>query len=89
MGDFWEAAKAGDLGEMEQLVARAPDLLDDRDNLLSTPLIRATRLGRLEVIRWMLDKGMAVNQPALASSDYHALWVACEEGRPLVVSLLF
>jgi ankyrin repeat protein len=87
MGDIWKAAEAGDVGEVERLVEQDPRLLNARDEDDITPLLYAAAEGHLEVIRWLLDKGAAVNQ----QSGYEGggtFWMACQDGCLPVVKLL-
>jgi ankyrin repeat protein len=87
MDGIWQAAKAGDVGEVERLVGQDPGLLDAEDGGVGrTPLMLASRQGHVGVVRWLLRKGAAINEADLA--DQTALLYACEEGRAPVVSLL-
>jgi hypothetical protein len=42
---IWGAAKAGDLAEVQRLVGQDPRLLNAKDPMRATPLMRAAREG--------------------------------------------
>jgi uncharacterized protein len=86
MADIWEAAEAGDLGEVERLVGQDPGLLDARGNRDMTPLMFASWEGHVGVVRWLVDKGVAVNQRD--HSGRTALFYACMFRHAPVVRLL-
>jgi hypothetical protein len=82
-----DALREGNLGEVERLVEWDPRLLDARDDGSFPPLVFASAQGHTEVVRWLLDKGAAVNELySLGGSS--ALCHACHEGRVPVVRLL-
>jgi hypothetical protein len=81
-----DAAKAGDLAEVERLVGQDPGQLDVSDFLGWTPLIVASREGHVGVVRWLSDKGAAINNSD--RGEFTALWHACCHGRTPVVKLL-
>jgi uncharacterized protein len=83
---IWRAAKKGDLAEVERLVGQDPGLLDAGDAYCRTPLVLASEQGHVGVVRWLLDKGAAINERAC--NGITALSVACLSDRPLVVRLL-
>jgi uncharacterized protein len=83
---IWEAARRGDLAEVERLMGQHPALLNARDGLGCTPLMFASRHGRVGVVRWLLDKGAAIN--ARAVGEFTALCLASQQGRLPVVRLL-
>jgi ankyrin repeat protein len=62
MANIWEAAKAGDVGEVERLLGQDPGVLNVTDDGGCTPLMRACEGGHVEVVRWLLDKGAATNE---------------------------
>jgi ankyrin repeat protein len=86
MDGIWRAAEEGDVGEVERLLGHDLGLLEARDDAENTPLICAAVNGHLETVRFLLDKGAAIN----ASNDglSAALWMACTEGETPVVRLL-
>jgi uncharacterized protein len=86
MGDIWEAAKAGDLGEVERLVGHDPSLLDAKDGRGQTPLILSSEKGHVGVVRWLLDRGAALNERD--DDGFTALYLASCYGRGPVVALL-
>jgi uncharacterized protein len=73
--NIWEAASQGNLADVQRLVRQAPVLLNARSRYdRRTPLMKACCGGHLEVARWLLDQGAAVNW-----RDYDgktALWLA-------------
>jgi hypothetical protein len=89
MANVWEAARRGDVGEVERFVGQDPGLLDAWDFLGRTPLIWASERGHVRVVRLLLDKGAAINN-ASRGSRFTALWwpprrgaaAAREGGRP-------
>jgi ankyrin repeat protein len=86
MGDIWEAAKAGDVGEVERHVGQDPGLLNAGDRLSWTPLMWASREGHVGVVRWLSNNGAAINE-----HDDHvctACYKACSSGHAPVVKLL-
>jgi ankyrin repeat protein len=86
MPTIWRAVEGGDLGELERLVGQDPGLLNAKNVSGYTPLIFASSEGRVEVVRWLLHKGAAVNE-----QDHHgitALNIASVKDRAPVVKLL-
>jgi hypothetical protein len=58
------AARGGDLAEVQRLVRQDARLLNARDAFLRTPLMEASYEGHMEVVRWLVDQGAALNDPA-------------------------
>jgi hypothetical protein len=86
MTDIWEAARDGDVGEVEWLVGHDAGLLDARDGLGRTPLMLASEEGHVGVVRWLLDNGAAMNETYFLG--WTALFLACTSNRPPIVRLL-
>jgi ankyrin repeat protein len=88
MPNIWDAAEAGVLGEVERLVGQDPGLLDAKNEFGQTPLMHASGGGHVGVVRWLLDKGAAIN--AGDESGSTALMFACSGGghTPVVRLLL-
>jgi ankyrin repeat protein len=86
MDDIWEAAKDGDVDEVERLVEQQPGLLDARDDCGMTPLMNASWEGHEGVVQWLLDQGAAMNKRNVAG--YSALFHASMYGRLFVVRML-
>jgi uncharacterized protein len=80
------AAASGDVGEVERLVGQDPDLLDAKDAYGFTPLMLASAEGRVEVVRWLIDHGAAINEWNERGNT--ALYLACLRGQSPVVRLL-
>jgi hypothetical protein len=83
---IWDAADMGDLGEVERLVGQSPDALEHTDCDGWTPLFWASQGGHLAVVRYLLDKGAAVN--ARSDTGFTALWFGSVQGHISVVKLL-
>jgi ankyrin repeat protein len=81
MDGITEAAWQGDLSEVQRLVGQDPGLLN---NVM--PLIRASWRGRLEIVRWLVDQGVAVN--GHYGDARTALYNASSTGQAPVVKLL-
>jgi uncharacterized protein len=87
MDDIWQAAKDGDLAEVQRLVGQDPSLLEGRPlDYGPTPLMCATDYYHVEVARWLLDQGAAVD--ARNNNGETALLWASLDGHPPVVRLL-
>jgi hypothetical protein len=86
VADIWAAAKAGDLAEVQQLVGQDPGLLNAGDGDDWTPLMHASPMGHMGVVRWLLDEGAAINERS--SLGFTALWLTSTLGTPAVVRLL-
>jgi hypothetical protein len=85
--DILEAAAGGDVGEVERLVGQDPGLLNAKDGAHGyTPLMLASAEGRVEVVRWLVDHGAAINERD--NGGYTAVSLACVKGQSLVVRLL-
>jgi ankyrin repeat protein len=83
---IWWAASRGDLAEVERLVGQDPRLLDARDGDGRTPLMHASQVDHVGLVRWLLDKGAATSERHAVGRT--ALWYACCYGRLAVVKLL-
>jgi ankyrin repeat protein len=83
---IWRAAEAGDLAEVERLVGHDPGLLNATDGDGRTPVMWTPREGHVGVVRWLLDKGAAIDQRDVYGQT--ALWLACRSGHHPVVRLL-
>jgi ankyrin repeat protein len=87
VGDIWRAASTGDVSEIERLVGQDPSLLNAGDApRRKTPLMWASDEGHVAAVRWLLDRGAAVN----ARDEYGqtALRFPSSNGHAPVVSLL-
>jgi ankyrin repeat protein len=85
---IWRAAKAGDIREVERLVGQDPRLLDAMDGNGDdvTPLMIACIEGHVNLVRWLVDNGAAVNKRNQFGET--ALLEACYRNRLRVVRLL-
>jgi ankyrin repeat protein len=88
MDDIWEAARGGDVGEVERLVGHDPSLLDagDEDEEGQTPLMGASQKGHVGVVEWLLNRGAAIDKQD--DDGCTALFFASWWGRAPVVALL-
>jgi ankyrin repeat protein len=99
MANIWVAAMRGDADEVQRLVIQDPSLLDavgdSRPSEVApnhfvlfpgvTPLMNASEEGHVHLVRWLLDRGAAVN-----AHPHHvtALMMAAAKGHYPVVRLL-
>jgi uncharacterized protein len=67
-------------------VEHDPGLLNARDFRGMTPLMRASQAGQVQVVRWLLDHGAAVNERCQKGCT--ALYLASWESPAAVVGLL-
>lgn len=81
-----DAAEAGDLKQVTELLAAHPDWVDLEDEEGETPLMEAAEEGRLEVVQLLLSKGAAINHQD--EDGETALMEAAEENKAECVSLL-
>jgi uncharacterized protein len=86
MADIWEAAREGDLAEVQRLVGHDPGLLNATDGGGMTPLICASDWGHVGVVRWLLDQGAAIDE--WDDEGGTALGLACYNADTPVVRLL-
>jgi uncharacterized protein len=83
---IWRAAAGGDLAEVQRLVGQDPGLLQAKSPAGSTPLMRAAARGHLEVVRWLVNQGAALDEQD--RNKCTALCFASSEGHSPVVRLL-
>jgi uncharacterized protein len=62
MAGIMVAAGTGDVGEVERLVGQDPSLLNGKGARGVTPLMMASHFAKMEVMRWLLDHGAAINE---------------------------
>jgi len=72
-----EAAKAGDLDKVKQLIATGVDV-DAKDTDQKTPLHTAIWSGHFEIAKYLVDKGADVNAPGKTGAT--PLMYACRAG---------
>jgi ankyrin repeat protein len=91
MDNIWGAAEEGNLAEVQRMAGKEPGLLNAtvriyQDHYVVTPLMLASRGGRVEVVSWLLSKGAPVNRASAGSRT--PLWFASDGGHVPVVRLL-
>jgi ankyrin repeat protein len=87
MDDIWEAARVGDLAEVKRLVGQDPGIFDAKlDGHGPTPLMWAIVGGHTGVVRWLVDRGAAIDVEDREGRT--ALWCACFYDRSPVARLL-
>jgi ankyrin repeat protein len=84
--DFFNQIRDGNLSAIEALVDRHPGLLRSRDQRGSTPLILAGYYNHPEVVRFLLERGVPVDEKD--SSGNTALMGACFKGYTEVAETL-
>lgn len=52
---FIFAARSGDLAEVQRLVTEDPSLIELRDHLDETTLLKAAFMGRTAIVEWLID----------------------------------
>jgi ankyrin repeat protein len=83
---IWGLAADGHLEELERRVGQDPGLLDAQSFVGTTPLMYASESGHVAVVRWLVDKGAAIN--VRANGGRTALFKACDQRHVPVVGLL-
>jgi ankyrin repeat protein len=81
-----DAAKAGDLGAVQKLLAEGADINAKQTTTGVTALWIAAWQGHTEVVKFLLGKNVDVNTKATDGTT--ALWMASEHGHVEVVKLL-
>lgn len=84
--EFFNQVREGNLTAIEALLKEHPQLLTSRDQRGSTPLILAGYYNQQEVVRYLLDKGVAVDEKDSAGNT--ALMGACFKGYSEVAEIL-
>jgi hypothetical protein len=86
--DIWRAAARGDLREVQRIVGEHPTVVNAIGLRYPkvAPLTSASENGHVAVVRWLLDKGAAINEKNAGWGT--ALWFASLRNRALVVKLL-
>jgi cytochrome c len=82
-GPLHDAAKAGDLAQIELLLAQGADI--NQSTGLATPLYYAINGGHVEAAELLIERGADVNAPSIWGAPLHA---AASQGLIPVVSLL-
>jgi ankyrin repeat protein len=83
---IWQAAMTGNTAAVEQHIGAGTDLNSKEDLSGSTPLMVATTFGQVEVARFLISEGAALD--ARNNSGGTALHVACFFSQPEIVELL-
>lgn len=85
--DFFGPITAGDVAEVTRLLDQAPVLVDSMDEKGWTPLMLASRCGRVEVLELLLERGADPNR-ALSSLGWSALHHGARQGHSEAVEVL-
>jgi ankyrin repeat protein len=83
---LYEAAIKGDLQQIRDLLSKGLSDYDGRDPLREPPLSIAAGLGKLEIVKLLLEKGANVNATDLLGQT--PLMIAAKEGHLEIVKLL-
>ena len=84
--EIHQAAQAGDLVKIRELLEKDPALVNAKDENGRTPLHWAARAGNLEVLRYLVDKGADPN--ALDNNGVASLHILARSGQPEAARLL-
>lgn len=57
-----QAIRRGNVELAKELIINNPQLLDAPDDMHSSPLLIASRWGRIELCQWLLDQGADIHQ---------------------------
>jgi hypothetical protein len=79
-------AESGDLAGLKSMLDARPSLIDGRDSVERTLLHAAARAGRIDVMRYLIDKGLGVN--IRDASGYSPLHEAAATGGEEAVRFL-
>lgn len=60
-GEIFDAIEKGDLKRVEELTAENPGVVNERDKNDFTPLHKAAYSGKLDVVKFLVEKGADVN----------------------------
>lgn len=60
--EFLKAAEQGNLATIKSMVEKMPEIIKTRDKDEWTALLYAARFGKLEVVKYLLDKGASVDE---------------------------
>jgi ankyrin repeat protein len=82
-----QAARDGDLAEVQRLIGQNPALLNSKLRGGRTPLMLASEGGHVRVVQWLLDQPL-VAMDAQSTGGCTALLYACFQRRIPVVRLL-
>jgi ankyrin repeat protein/L-ascorbate metabolism protein UlaG (beta-lactamase superfamily) len=84
--EFFDAAGAGDIARMQELLAQSPELLNAKGEGGETALQRAADEGQLEAVRILTGAGAEVDAPN--DADQTALLFAAYRGHAAIVDTL-
>ena len=84
--EFFDAAGAGDIAKIQELLARSPELLNAKGEGGETALQRAAYEGQLEAVRFLLGAGAEID--ARNEADQPALLFAAYRGHTAIVDTL-
>ena len=70
---YLKLAARGDVRALRELLRERPDFLDSLSSHNRTLLWEATRAGRLEAVKFLVERGARVNTPGCYNSESHVL----------------
>jgi ankyrin repeat protein len=85
-GEIHDAATAGDVAKVKQLLAANPELVNAKDDIVRTPLHWAAARGHNEIVSVLLDHRAQVDEEDAANST--PLYVAVQRGYLRTAGLL-
>ncbi|MGM0634828.1 MAG: ankyrin repeat domain-containing protein [Bacteroidota bacterium] len=84
--DLYNAIRAGELEEVKEILKKTPDLLNEKDQRGSTPLLLATYYGEKPITKYLLSKKPLID--AQDNSGNTALMGVCFQGYYDIAKLL-
>ena len=84
--DVHSEVKNGDLRQLKNLLEKAPDLVNKKNQNNETPLILASKYGHIEIVKLLVSKGANLNTQDKNgwSSLHYAAWSSAEIAQLLI-----